>query len=194
MDPPELEFISGKDFKRNRFLKVDQKGPHGLVIEGNIAYVACDDATMVTIDLESTKLVSRAKLAGPPDVLWYNKKQNLVYCSIGDPGVVQVFDGKTLEMVHQVETEYGSHTLTFDENMQKLYTLLPESHYMAFIRLNPYGTHIPQKFIFKNMQLVTLDQIDRLTEIEYDMLLNFNEFAVCPFRQIIHKHSFCGQF
>lgn len=128
MDPPGLEFISGKDFKRSRFLKVDQKGPHGLVIEGNIAYVACDDATMLTIDLESAKLVSITKLAGPPDVLWHNKKQNLIYCSIGDPGVVQVFDGQTLEMIQQVETEYGSHTLTFDENMQKLYTFLPESH------------------------------------------------------------------
>ncbi len=134
MDPPGVEFIAGKGFTRTRFFNVDQKGPHGLVIEGNTAYVACDDATMVTIDLDSAKLVSRVKLAGSPDVLWYNRKQNLVYCSIGDPGVVQVFNGKTLEVVQQVETEYGSHTLTFDENLQKLYTFLPESHSVGVYR------------------------------------------------------------
>lgn len=134
MDPPGVEFIAGRGFTRTRFFAIDQKGPHGLVIEGNTAYVACDDATMVTIDLDSAKLVARAKLAGSPDVLWYNRKQNLVYCSIGDPGVVQVFNGKTLEMVQQVETEYGSHTLTFDENLQKLYTFLPESHSVGVYR------------------------------------------------------------
>jgi DNA-binding beta-propeller fold protein YncE len=128
MDPPGLEFISAKDFKKTRFFDVDQKGPHGLVIEGKTAFVACDDATLVTIDLKEMKIGQKAKLEGAPDVLWYNRKQDLVYCSIGEPGVVQVFNGKTLEKVQEIRTEYGSHTLTFDEKMQKLYTFLPESH------------------------------------------------------------------
>lgn len=128
MDPSGVQFISGKSFTGTRFLRINQKGAHGLVFSETTAYLACDDATLVAFDLNSLKLGSKAWLAGPPDVLWYNNKRNLVYCSVGDPGVVQVFDGKTLEMVQKVETEYGSHTLTFDENLQRLYTFLPESH------------------------------------------------------------------
>ncbi len=128
MDPPGVEFISAKDFKRTRFFSVDQKGPHGLAIAGNTALVACDDAVLVSIDLMEMKIGPKAKLKGPPDVLWYNRKQDLVYCSIGEPGLVQVYNGKTLEVVQEVKTEYGSHTLTFDEKLQKLYTFLPDSH------------------------------------------------------------------
>ena len=128
MEPFGVEFISAKDFKKTRYFSVDQKGPHGLVIEGNTAFVACDDAVLVSMDLTKMKIAQKAKLKGPPDVLWYNRKQDLVYCSIGEPGVVQVFNGKTLEMVQEIDTEYGSHTLTFDEKLQKLYTFLPESH------------------------------------------------------------------
>lgn len=127
LDPSGIETISGKDFSRTGFIGIDQKGAHGLVINRDTAYIACDDATLVTLDLSSRRVQTKTKLAGPPDVLWYNQRQDLVYCSIGDPGVLQVFDGKTVEMMQQFETEYGSHTLTFDENMQKLYTFLPES-------------------------------------------------------------------
>ncbi len=134
MDPPGIEFISGKDFTQTRFFNVNKKGPHGLVIEGITAYIACDDATLVTIDLKQMKPVLEAKLAGPPDVLWYNRKLNHVYCSIGEPGVVQVFDGKSLQLIQQIDTEHGSHTLTFDEKLQKLYTFLPESHSVGIYR------------------------------------------------------------
>lgn len=128
MEPPGVEFLSAKDFKKSRYLSIDQKGPHGLVIEGNTAFVACDDAVLVSVDLKEMKIIRKAKLKGPPDVLWYNRKQGLVYCSIGEPGVVQVFNGKNLEVVQEVRTESGCHTLTFDEKLQKMYTFLPESH------------------------------------------------------------------
>lgn len=127
MNPPGVEFISGKDFKRTRFHEIDQKGPHGLAINGSIAYVACDDGTLYSFDLDSLKPLLKAKLAGPPDVLWFNRKKNLVYCSIGEPGVIQAFDGKSLKMVQQLLTERDSHTLSFDEKRQKLYAFLPES-------------------------------------------------------------------
>ncbi len=128
MEPSGIEFISGKDYSVVKFHKIDQKGPHGLAVNGNMAYVACDNAMLVKVDLGSMKNVAEAKLAGPPDVLWYNKKLDHLYCSVGEPGTLQVFNGKTLELVHQEETEYDSHTLTFDEKRQKLYTFLPQSH------------------------------------------------------------------
>lgn len=132
MDPSGIETISGKDFAQTGFISIDQNGAHGLAINGNTAYIACDDATLVSLDLNSKKVLAKVKLAGPTDVLWYNRKRNLVYCSIGNPGLLQVFDGKTIEMLQQVETEYGSHTLTFDEDLQKLYTFLPESASVGF--------------------------------------------------------------
>lgn len=127
MDPSGIQTISGKGFALTGFIDIDQKGAHGLLVVGNTAYIACDDATLVSLDISSKEVLSKVKLAGPPDVLWYNQRRGHLYCSIGDPGVLQVFDGKTAEILQQVETEYGSHTLTFDENLQKLYIFLPES-------------------------------------------------------------------
>ena len=127
MEPSGIEFISGKDFSVVRFHKIGQKGPHGLAVSGNVAYVACDNAMLVMVDLNSMKNIAETALAGPPDVLWYNSRLNHLYCSIGEPGTLQVFDGKTLKLIHEEATELDSHTLTFDEKRQKLYTFLPQS-------------------------------------------------------------------
>lgn len=135
MDPPGVEFISGRNFARTNFYSIAEKGPHGLAIEGNTAYVACDNSSLVSFDIQEMKLGRKAKLAGPPDVLWYNRNQDLVFCSIDDPGVVQVFDGRSLALVQEIQTEYGSHTLTLDEKRQKLYVFLPLSHSIGIYAL-----------------------------------------------------------
>ena len=127
-EPSGVELISAASFKCTRFLNINHKGPHGMALNGDIAFVACDSSVLVALDLNSMKILAEAKLAGSPDVLWYNKKLNLVYCSIGVPGVVQSFDGTTLKMNQEVVTESGCHTLAFDEKLQKLYTFLPQSH------------------------------------------------------------------
>ncbi len=128
MEPSGIEIVSPKSFKSTGFLSIGQKGPHGMALSGNVAFVACDNATLVALDLNSMKTLAEARLAGPPDVLWYNKKLNLVYCSIGEPGTVQAFDGTTMKKVQEIATEADCHTLAFDENLQKLYTFLPQSH------------------------------------------------------------------
>ena len=128
MEPSGIEFISGKDFSVTGFHEIGQKGPHGLAVNGNFAYVACDNAMLVMVDLRSMKNIAETELAGPPDVLWYNSMLDHLYCSIGEPGTVQVFDGKTLKLIQQETTEFDCHTLTFDEKRQKLYTFLPQSH------------------------------------------------------------------
>ncbi len=127
MEPSGIEVVSPKSFKSTGFLDIGHKGPHGMALDGNVAFVACDDATLVALDLKSKKTLAEARLAGPPDVLWYNKKLNLVYCGIGVPGTVQAFDGTTLKMVQEVATEAECHTFAFDENLQRVYTFLPQS-------------------------------------------------------------------
>ena len=126
-DPSGVEFIQGRTLKSARFVSISHKGPHGLAIHNNTAYVACDDGFLTTIDLQTLEERESAELAGPPDVLWYNVRKDLVYCAVGEPGMLQVFSGKTLEKLQEISTEYGAHTFAFDEKRQALYVLLPES-------------------------------------------------------------------
>ncbi len=66
-------------------------------------------------------------IAGPPDVLWLNAPRQRLYIAMGSPGVVQVLDTRTMTLTEAVQTEEGAHTLTFDEDRQRLFVFLPRS-------------------------------------------------------------------
>ncbi len=132
-DPPGIEVISPEAMAERKFVPVSVQGPHGLeTVEGSgLAYVACDGAALVTLDLDRDKEISRVPLSGAPDVLWLNHRRNLLYCAIGDPGVVDVIDIDKAATVETVPTEEGAHTLTFDSERQRLYVLLPKTNGVA---------------------------------------------------------------
>jgi hypothetical protein len=86
-------------------------GAHGLEIDhrrGRL-YVACDDAALVEVDVESGKPSNVWPLAGVPDVTFFNPTTGLVHVAIGEPGLVQSIDPHTGASA-QIITGPGAHT------------------------------------------------------------------------------------
>ena len=111
------------------FITISGKGPHGLAIDAasHRGFVACDSAELVTFDLRSGAELTKMKIAGAPDVIWFNPESNELYCAIGDKGVIQVIDAAGMRIAQELQTERGAHTFAFDETRQKLYAFLPSS-------------------------------------------------------------------
>jgi DNA-binding beta-propeller fold protein YncE len=102
-------------------------GPHGLDLDrpGDRAFVACDAGVVVVLDLASDRELGRVPIAGEPDAIWYSSATERLYVAIGQPGVIDVVDGRALEVVEQLTTEEGAHTTAFDSQRQRLYVFLP---------------------------------------------------------------------
>ncbi|MDG6988090.1 MAG: hypothetical protein JRN21_02060 [Nitrososphaerota archaeon] len=128
-DPPGVTMISPDNMTERKFVNVSVNGPHGLeAVEGTgRAFVACDGKALVSLDLIREKETARVPLSGEPDVLWRNRKRGLLYCAVGEPGVVDVIDTEKMTAGQALATGEGAHTLTFDEKRQLLYVPLPKS-------------------------------------------------------------------
>ena len=102
-------------------------GPHGLDLDrpGNRAFVACDAGVVVAVDLASDRELGRVPIAGEPDAIWFSSATERLYAAIGQPGVIDVVDGRALAVVEQLTTQEGAHTTAFDNQRQRLYVFLP---------------------------------------------------------------------
>jgi DNA-binding beta-propeller fold protein YncE len=102
-------------------------GPHGLDLDrsGQRAFVACDEGYVCAVDLTTDREIGRVQIAGEPDAVWYSSSSKSLYVAIGNPGVVDVLDTRTLAVVQQVNTGAGAHTTAFDSNRRRLYVFLP---------------------------------------------------------------------
>lgn len=128
-EPPGLAFLSPDTLAEEAFVPVAAVGPHGLEIDIEVGrgFVACDGQTLVAMDLAGRVEVGRMSLSGPPDVIWFNRKNGHLYCAVGTPGCIDIIDTESLSLVEKVDTEEGAHTLTFDQSRQLLYALLPKT-------------------------------------------------------------------
>jgi DNA-binding beta-propeller fold protein YncE len=108
---------------------VAPQGPHGLALDETTdqVFVACDSGDLVVLDRVSGEVLHTVPIAGPPDVLWLNAARQRLYIAMGPPGVVQVLNTRAMTLVEEIATEEGAHTLTFDEDRQRLYVFLPRS-------------------------------------------------------------------
>ncbi len=102
-------------------------GAHGLDLDGDYLFDACDSGDLYKVDKTSGEIVAEAKLAGVPDVIFASPNKGLVYVAIGDPGVIQSFALKDLSSRGEATTERGAHTFGFDSQRGKLYAFLPHS-------------------------------------------------------------------
>jgi len=111
-------------------------GPHGLDLDqkGRRLFCACDAGQLFEISLESEKISNPAKLAGPPDVIFYNPFLEHLYVTIGEPAVLQVFDTKTMQEIQTVPTEVGTHTIAFNQDTGRVYAFMPETHRASIYR------------------------------------------------------------
>ncbi|HYM38916.1 MAG TPA: hypothetical protein VEY12_02060 [Thermoplasmata archaeon] len=133
-DPPEIVVIDAPHPDRiARVLPVPAGGPHGLdldPIRGRL-YCACDDGKLVVLNRSSGEVLGERPLSGAPDVVFLNGRLDRLYVAIGDPGVIDVFDTRTLDRVESRPTERGAHTLAFDPTRDRVYAFLPASHRAA---------------------------------------------------------------
>ena len=130
-DPSEIAILDAKHPDRLAgSYRIPATGPHGLDIDqrGRRLFCACDEGRLFEIDLESEKVSEPSKLAGSPDVIFYNSELNHLYVTIGDPAVIQVFDTKTMREIQTVRTELGTHTIGFNQDTGKVYAFMPETH------------------------------------------------------------------
>jgi hypothetical protein len=54
---------------------------------------------------------------------------------VGNPGVIDVFDTKTMTSLGRVETEKGAHTLAFAPSGDRVYAFLPATHRAAIYKV-----------------------------------------------------------
>lgn len=116
-----------------RCIEVPAAGPHGLDLDIDSCrmFCACDEGLLVTFDTKSGKVLDRQRLAGGPDVIYFNALRRHLYVAIGDPGVIEVFDTATMNRIGQVDTEPGAHTLALDPSGTFLHAFLPITHRAA---------------------------------------------------------------
>lgn len=108
-------------------------GPHGLdidAVEGRL-FCACDGGKIVTLEIGSGNVLSLTDISGVPDVIFYNAALHHLYVAVGDPGVIDVIDTRTLRLIETIPTEMSAHTLAFDARQNKVYAFLPQTHRAA---------------------------------------------------------------
>ena len=94
-------------------------------------FCACDGGRLVEIDADEGTIVRAADLLGVPDVIFFNTMLDRLYVAVGDPGVMEVFDTRSLTRVQTVVTEKDAHTLGFDADRNTVYAFLPATHRAA---------------------------------------------------------------
>jgi DNA-binding beta-propeller fold protein YncE len=134
MDPAQIVVVgAGDPIGIRRVVAIPHAGPHGLDIDvaRRRLFCACDDATLVAVDADTGALVAEEKIAGTPDVVFFNAALDHLYVAIGDPGVIEVFATAPLRRLETVVTEPGAHTFAFDATRNLVCAFLPETHRAA---------------------------------------------------------------
>jgi DNA-binding beta-propeller fold protein YncE len=133
-DPPRIVVIDAAE--PTRFadtFSIPAAGPHGLDLDPATQrlFCACDGKTLVVIDAHSGAVRGEQEISGVPDVVFLNAALRRLYVTIGDPGVIDVFDTDTMRRRECVLTERGAHTIGFDAARNTVYAFLPETHRAA---------------------------------------------------------------
>ncbi len=130
-DPPSVVVVRGDEVSViARAISVAAKGPHGLEQDpsGRLLYCACDEGLLLSLEPDTSSSRVVARLAGSPDVLWLDRKRSRLYCAVGEPGSIDVFDLNPARPSARVPTAEGAHTLTVDERRNEVHVFLPGSH------------------------------------------------------------------
>jgi DNA-binding beta-propeller fold protein YncE len=132
-NPPQIVVVDSAHAKIQRIVNVSHAGPHGLDIDvaRRRLYCACDDGVFVELDSDTGAELAAEKIAGKPDVVFFDAALGRLYVAIGDPGVIEVFAVNPFRRREMVATEAGAHTLAFDASRNIVGAFLPETHRMA---------------------------------------------------------------
>lgn len=121
-----------------KWIDIPAVGPHGLDIDSKAGYLycACDDGTLITLDINAEKIISKIKLSGAPDVIFLSSKLNELYVAIGEPGVIDIFDTRKMQLRETIKTEVGTHTIGYSWHPEKVYAFFPNTHKASVYKLN----------------------------------------------------------
>lgn len=102
---------------------------HGLTLdtENRLAFVACDgNATLLTVDLATWRIVDTDEVAADPDVLAYDAGAHRLYVA-GESGDVTVLDlrGKRLDVTGSAHLADGAHVVAVDPDTHRSYFPVP---------------------------------------------------------------------
>ena len=134
MDPPQIAMVEAGDRPElRRVIPIPHAGPHGLDIDParRRLYCACDAGVFLEVDADSGKVLAAERIAGVPDVVFWNPVRERVYVAIGEPGVVEAFGTAPFARLETVTTERGAHTISFDAARNLVCAFLPETHRAA---------------------------------------------------------------
>ncbi len=108
-------------------------GPHGLDLDtaNQRLFCACDAGRLFTVGLPDGEIQSESALSGTPDVIFFHSGLQRLYVAVGDPGMLDVFDTKTMKRIESVETGKGAHTFALEKEHNTLYAFLPQTHAAA---------------------------------------------------------------
>ena len=138
-DPAEIVVVDARNpVGIARVIPIPSVGPHGLDIDlaTHRLFCACDSGVLVTLDVPSGKVICEKPLSGTPDVVFFNPVHQQIYVAIGDPGVIDVFDTKTMETLGRVATEKGTHTTALAPAGDRLYAFMPTTHRAAMYKIS----------------------------------------------------------
>lgn len=138
MNPAVIAVVDARKPDRlAHMFAVPAAGPHGLDFDADTGrlFCACDAGRLFALDPTSGRILGEAKLSGTPDVIWFHRRLQQLYVAVGDPGVVDVFETRSLTRIGQVQTERGAHTTALSLNDNRLYAFLPLSHRAAIYEL-----------------------------------------------------------
>jgi len=136
-DPPQSVVVAAGDpIAIRRVVSIPHAGPHGLDIDvtRRRLFCACDAGVLVELDADTGAIGATERIAGVPDVVFFNAALGRVYVAIGDPGVIEVFDTAPLRRHETITTEAGAHTLSFDAARNIVCAFLPATHRVAVYR------------------------------------------------------------
>ncbi len=135
-DPPQIMRVDPLGRAILSPIEIPAAGPHGLEIDHKTGRVfcACDDGSLLALDAQTGKLLSRCALSGAPDVIMLNRRNNHLYVACGDPGAVDIVDANTCQLIGSVSTEPGAHTLAVYEEASEVIVFLPQSCVAAVYR------------------------------------------------------------
>ncbi|PYN78341.1 MAG: hypothetical protein DMD96_20910 [Candidatus Rokuibacteriota bacterium] len=139
-DPPQIVVVDSADPTRLAdAFPMPAVGPHGLELDPTTRrlFCACDGKVLLVVDARSGEVRSEHAISGVPDVIFLNAALRHLYIAIGDPGVIEVFDTRTMRRLESVPTERGAHTIGFDSVRNTVYAFLPDTHRAAVYRDQP---------------------------------------------------------
>jgi DNA-binding beta-propeller fold protein YncE len=139
-DPAQIVVVAAGDPAGiRRVVPIPYAGPHGLDIdvERRRLFCACDAGVLLEVEADDGAVLAAERIAGVPDVVFFNRARRRVYVAIGDPGVIEVFGTMPFRRHETITTEAGAHTLSFDATRNIICAFLPGSHRASVYRDEP---------------------------------------------------------